>query len=303
MASSSRRRSGPRRSKAWTGYLFSFLLGVFLTAGIFLYLSPQKVFSPKSVPPKQSVIDKTVPQPLPDANIPKKEARLREPAVDLIPRVAIVIDDLGGDKHVSQELLNMNASLTFSILPFTPYAKSIAEKAHQRGREVILHLPMEPHGYPKANPGEGALFHAMNEEKLLRQLSRDIEAIPHVKGVSNHMGSRLMEDPVKMKIILSDLRRRGLFFLDSRTTPETVGFKVARSLGMRAAEKTLFLDHSQDEKDIKEKIEDLIHFSLSSGKAIGIGHPYPSTIKSLKEMLPRIQEKGIKIVPLSALTE
>jgi polysaccharide deacetylase 2 family uncharacterized protein YibQ len=217
--------------------------------------------------------------------------------------MAIVIDDLGEDSHVSQELLHLNVPLTFSILPFTSHARSIAEKAHQMGREVILHLPMEPHGYPKANPGEGALFHSMDEKKLLRQLSRDIEAVPHVKGVSNHMGSRLMEDAEKMKIILSDLRRRGLFFLDSRTTPDTVGFRVARSLGLRAAEKTLFLDHSQDEKDIKKKIEELIHFSLSAEKAIGIGHPYPSTIKSLKEMLPRIRDKGIKIVPLSALTE
>ena len=289
--------------KTWIGFLFSFLLGVFLTAGVFLYFGPYKIFSPGSLPSKQTLTDKGASRPSPDANIREKEAPLEEPTMEHLPRVAIVIDDLGGEKHVSQELLDMNVPLTFSILPFTPHARSIAEKAHRKGREIILHLPMEPHGYPKANPGEGALFHAMDEEKLLRQLSRDIEAVPHVKGVSNHMGSRLMEDPKKMKMILSDLKRRGLFFLDSRTTPQTVGFKIARSLGLRAAEKTLFIDHSQDEKDIKGKIEELIRFSLSSGKAIGIGHPHPSTIKSLKEMLPKIREKGIEIVPLSALTE
>ena len=289
--------------KTWIGFLFSFLLGVFLTAGVFLYFGPYKIFSPGSLPSKQTLTDKGASRPSPGASIREKEAPLEEPTMEHLPRVAIVIDDLGGEKHVSQELLDMNVPLTFSILPFTPHARSIAEKAHRKGREIILHLPMEPHGYPKANPGEGALFHAMDEEKLLRQLSRDIEAVPHVKGVSNHMGSRLMEDPKKMKMILSDLKRRGLFFLDSRTTPQTVGFKIARSLGLRAAEKTLFIDHSQDEKDIKGKIEELIRFSLSSGKAIGIGHPHPSTIKSLKEMLPKIREKGIEIVPLSALTE
>jgi uncharacterized protein len=296
-------RSRRKRMKTWTGFLFSFLLGVFLTAGVFLYVGPYKIFPPGSLPSKRMLTDKAASKPSPDANIREKEAPLEEPSTEPLPRVAIVIDDLGGERHVSQELFDMNVDLTFSILPFTSHARSIAEAAHRKGREVILHLPMEPHGYPKANPGEGTLFHAMDKGKLLRQLSRDIEAVPHVRGVSNHMGSRLMEDPEKMKTILSDLKRRGLFFLDSRTTPQTVGFKVARSLGLRAAEKTLFLDHSQDEKDIKEKIEELIRFSLSSGKAVGIGHPHPSTIKSLKEMLPKIREKGIEIVPLSSLTE
>ena len=223
--------------------------------------------------------------------------------IDLRPKVAIVIDDLGKEKHISQELLDWDLPLTLSVLPFAPNAKTIALEAHRKGKEVILHLPMEPHGYPKIQPGEGALLEEMDEEGLLRQLSKDIEAIPYIKGVSNHMGSRLTEDPEKMRIIFSELKKRGLFFLDSRTTPQTVGLQTAKSLGLKATERSVFLDNSSNEDDVRKQLERLIHLSLSTGKAIGIGHPHPSTIKSLKEMIPKMQEQGIEIVPLSTLLE
>ncbi len=218
-------------------------------------------------------------------------------------RVAIVIDDLGRESSVSREILNWDLPLTLSVLPYASHAKSIASEAHQKGKDVILHLPMEPHGYPKIKPGEGVLLEKMDEEELLRQLSKDIEAIPYIKGVSNHMGSRLMEDPERIKIILSELKRRELFFLDSRTTPQTQGPQTAKSLGLRIAERNIFLDNSQNGEDVKQQLEKLILLALSKGKAIAIGHPHPSTIKSLKEMIPKMQEKGIEIVPLSDLIE
>ena len=219
------------------------------------------------------------------------------------PKIALVIDDLGGESLIAKELLQWDLPLTFSILPFTPYAKAMAKEAHQKGKEVILHVPMEPHGYPKVRPGEGVLLLEMDEESLRRQLIKDIEAVPYIKGASNHMGSRLMEDPEKVKIILSELKRRRLYFLDSRTTPQTVGMDVAQGIGVKAIERSLFIDHSLDEEDIKEKIGKLIRLSLSNGKAVGIGHPHPSTIKSIKEMIPKMKERGIEIVPLSSVME
>jgi polysaccharide deacetylase 2 family uncharacterized protein YibQ len=221
----------------------------------------------------------------------------------LQPKIVIVIDDLGGEDSVSQELLQENLPVTFSILPFTSRAKALALEANRKGKEIILHLPMEPQGYPKINPGKGALLHEMSEEELLRQLSKDIEAVPYIKGVSNHMGSQLMEDPEKIRIILSELKKRGLFFLDSRTTPHTVGLQTAQSLGLKATERNVFLDNSTNGNDVKRQIEQLIQISLSTGKAIGIGHPHPSTIKSLKEMIPKIKEKGIEIVSLSEMMQ
>jgi polysaccharide deacetylase 2 family uncharacterized protein YibQ len=188
-------------------------------------------------------------------------------------------------------------------IAFTPYSKTLAGEAHRKGKEVILHLPMEPHGYPQIWPGEGVLLEEMDEARLLRQLSKDIEAVPHIKGVNNHMGSRLMEDPEKMEIIFSELKRRGLFFLDSRTTPQTIGLQVARSVGLKATERSIFIDNSSTEEVIKQQLEQLIQLSLSKGKAIGIGHPHPSTLKAIKEMVPKMKEKGIDIVPLSEVLE
>ncbi len=221
----------------------------------------------------------------------------------LRPKIAIVIDDLGDKDKISQELLRLDLPITFAILPFTPFSKKLAGEAHRQGKEVILHLPMEPRGYPQIRPGEGVLLKEMDEAGLLRQLSKDIEAVPYITGVSNHMGSRLMEDPDKMKIVFSELKRRGLFFLDSRTTPQTVGLQVAQSVGLKAKERSMFIDNSSTEEDIKQQLEQLIQLSLSGGKAIGIGHPHPSTIKSIKEMIPKMKEKGIEVVPLSEVME
>jgi polysaccharide deacetylase 2 family uncharacterized protein YibQ len=226
----------------------------------------------------------------------------KEKAV-LQPKIALVIDDLGEDRRIAREFLEWNFPLTFSILPFTPYAKIIAREAHLKGKEVIVHVPMEPHGYPKVKPGEGALLEGMNEESLRQQLVKVIKAVPYIKGASNHMGSRLMEDPEKVKVILSELKQRRLFFLDSRTTPQTVGMNVAQGLGLKGMERTLFIDHFLDEEDIKQRIEKLISLSVSNGKAIGIGHPHPATLRSLKEMIPKMKEKGIELVPLSAVME
>ena len=230
-----------------------------------------------------------------------------EPAVPkagLLPRIAIVIDDLGGEENsISRELLTWDIPITFSILPFVPHAKRLASEAHQKGREIILHVPMEPHGYPRTNPGKGVLLHTMSKEGLRRQLLEDIEAVPYIRGVSNHMGSRLMEDPDKLKVILTELKKKDLFFLDSRTTSQSVGFQTARSLGVKSGERSVFLDHAQGEQAVMQSLELLTQTALSSGKAIGIGHPHAATIISLKKMIPRIQEKGIQIVPLSELLE
>jgi polysaccharide deacetylase 2 family uncharacterized protein YibQ len=239
--------------------------------------------------------------PSPKPGIPPGEPV--SPKTGLPPRIAIVIDDLGGEDQIAQELLQWSLPITFSILPFTPHAKRLASEAHQRGKEIILHIPMEPHGYPKTRPGKGVLLHDMNKEKLRRQLMEDIEAVPYIQGVSNHMGSRLMEDPGMLKIILSELKKQDLFFLDSRTTSQTVGLQTARSLGVKSGERSVFLDHSQGEEAVKQSLEQLTQVALSTGKAIGIGHPHAATIKSLKEMIPKIQEKGIEIVPLSTLLE
>ena len=297
-----RRQRGRAKSRGWVGYLLSFLIVSFPIILGYIFFLREKPLSPKTFFPKGSPIDQTVRGRSSEIGIPKKDVVLHKSS-NFRPKVAIVIDDLGGENHIAQEFLQRNLPVTFSILPFTPYSKAIALEAHQRGKEVILHLPMEPHGYPKVRPGEGVLLQEMDEESLLLQLSKDIEAVPHIKGVSNHMGSRLMEDPEKLKIVFSELKRQGLFFLDSRTTPQTVGLQTAHAIGLKAMERSLYLDNSTEEGEIKQNIEQLIRRALSEGKAIAIGHPHPSTLKTLKEMIPKMKEKGIDVVPLSSLVK
>jgi polysaccharide deacetylase 2 family uncharacterized protein YibQ len=219
------------------------------------------------------------------------------------PRMAIVVDDLGPDKRIAAELLRLDAPLTFSILPLQAHSRDIAQKAHAQGREVILHLPLEPRGFPLKDPGKGALFVAMSEGELLRQLRKDLDSVPFIVGVNNHMGSRFMEHGESVRLVLGELKKRGLFFLDSRTTAKTQGYQIARELALLAGERDIFLDNENDVQDVRAQLEGLIRFARDHGKAIGICHPYPSTITALKGMITKIKAAGIRIVPLSQALE
>ena len=215
------------------------------------------------------------------------------------PRIAIVVDDLGADKRVAEEFLRLDAPLTFSIFPLQPSSRRIAHKAHAEGREIILHLPLEPRGYPLKDPGKGALFISMDERELLRQLRKNLDAVPFITGVNNHMGSRFMEHGDKVRLVLRELQQRELFFLDSRTTAKSQGYHIAQDLALKADTRDLFLDNESDVECTKLQLEQLIRIARDNGTAIGICHPYPSTITALKEMIPQIKAEGIQIIPLS----
>jgi len=305
-----KKRTRQGRQRRWGGYLLFFLLGSIATLCLYTIITQEE-----PLPPEQK---RAPSKPL---SYPPPSARLKDqgPPLETAPpprgtspsvtsprpsaKVAIVIDDLGRESPFSRQLLQWNLPITLSILPFEPHSRDLAIEAHQKRKEVILHLPMEPHGYPKIKPGEGALLLEMTERGLLRQLSRDIDAVPYIKGVSNHMGSRFMEDSKKMKLILSELKRRGFFFLDSRTTPQSVGAQTANSIGLESAERAVFLDHDVSEDAIRQSLQQLARLSLASGKAIGIGHPHDATLKSLKRMIPEMQEKGMEVVSLSVILE
>jgi len=218
-------------------------------------------------------------------------------------KVAIVIDDLGYDNHLAEELLKIDAPLTFSIFPLCPCSKSVAQKAHALGRDVMLHLPMEPHGYPEKNPGIGSLFLNMSDEELLKRLDENIRSVPFIKGVNNHMGSRFTEDKEKMRVVLREIKRRKLFFLDSRTSKDSVVYSMAKEMGVGTAERKIFLDNNQDVDLINSQVYKLAKASMKNGSAIGICHPYPSTIKALKQIIPKLMAKGIEVVPVSQLVE
>lgn len=219
-------------------------------------------------------------------------------------RIAIVVDDLGLDKRIAEELLRLDIPLTFSILPLQPSSRRIAQKAHAQGREIILHLPLEPRGYPVKDPGEGALFVAMGEKELLRHLREDLKAVPYIKGVSNHMGSRFMEQEGHVRLVLQEIKERKLFFFDSFTSSKSEGYQIAQELGMKTGKRDLFLDNETNNvKYIRLQLERLIRIAQTNGTAIGVCHPYPSTITALREMAPTFEEQGVEIVPLSQVLD
>lgn len=242
------------------------------------------------------------PPPASTTTPPAPAVTTPEPAASDGPRVAIVIDDLGANLRAAKSLLAIPQSLTFAVLPKLTHSREIAEAAAAAGHDVLLHLPMEPLDYPAKNPGPGALLRSMTPEAMSEVLRDNLASVPHAVGVNNHMGSRLTQDEETMRLILTTLNERRLFFLDSYTTSRSIVSQVARELGMPTASRHVFLDHELGDPDyVAAQMERLAAVARKHGAAIGIGHPRPSTIAALKEHLPKLSEAGIAVVPLSTL--
>lgn len=218
-------------------------------------------------------------------------------------QVAIIVDDLGRDLAVSERLLGIDAAITFSVLPGEAHAREVAEHAHQRGREVLIHLPMEPEGYPEVNPGNDALLVAQSAEETRIRFNNFRQRVPHAVGGNNHMGSRFTADRQGMRRILGLMREDGMFFIDSRTTPASVAMLEARNLGMAVAGRDVFLDNDADVAKITAQVEKLVKLAQRRGQAIGICHPHAETLKALEQVLPRLRRRGIEVVPVSLLLD
>ena len=219
------------------------------------------------------------------------------------PRVAILIDDLGASWKAAEEVLSLPAPITLAVLPHLPYSLRIAEAAHRLSREVLLHLPMEPHDLKGNPPGPGALLSTMDREAFLRTLEGSLSSVPYAVGVNNHMGSKLTEIPWAMELLLNRLKARGLFYVDSLTSPRSVAFRTARALGLPAAQRQVFLDYELEDSAISARLEEAGEVALRRGKAIAIGHPHRKTLAALRVGLPRLLAQGVNVVPVSELLE
>jgi polysaccharide deacetylase 2 family uncharacterized protein YibQ len=217
-----------------------------------------------------------------------------------LPRVAIIIDDLGFDKAMAMAFSQLNPHITMAILPGSPFGRVIADRLYVRDVEIMLHLPMEPMQYPEVDPGPGALMADMSPDLLLETLRRNLDSIPHVKGVNNHMGSRLTTLSDQMRQVFTVLKKRDLFFIDSLTASHSMCGPSARLFQLSFAQRDVFLDNVQDKNYITGQLRELIQISQRHGTAIGIGHPYPVTLETLKAMLPEMQQK-VNIVRASEL--
>ena len=219
-----------------------------------------------------------------------------------IPRIAIIIDDLGDRLHDGKRVVELPGAVTVSIIPYTPFGKRLALLAHSQQKEIMLHLPME--SMDERYLGRGGLSENMTEKQFITTLYETLDAVPDIRGVNNHMGSRLTQDATKMAWVMSGILRHGeLYFVDSRTTSQSQADTVAREYGLEHTRRDVFLDDDKDPIQIKRQWTYLLQLARRKGSAIAIGHPYPETIQFLQQTLPTVAKEGIDLVPVSELIQ
>jgi polysaccharide deacetylase 2 family uncharacterized protein YibQ len=240
------------------------------------------------------------------ANPPAEGSEGQEGAVQdddtrLPGHVALVIDDLGGRMEDLQPLTGLGVPITYAVLPYEEQTQPVLAELRRRKAEIILHLPMQPKN--SEDPGPGALVTGMSDDELRDGTEAALRAVPGVVGVNNHMGSRMSEDTRSMTTVLEVISKRGLFFLDSRTSAGSIGYRTARSLGIPAAERQVFLDRDPDPEAIRTQFRRLLDLSRERGAAVAIGHPLPETLQVLTEEVPKARAEGYSFVPVSYLLD
>ncbi len=215
------------------------------------------------------------------------------------PRLAIVIDDLGNDRAQADALFRLSYPLTLSVLPHQSDSGEIAEEAHRRGYQVLLHLPMASTDGENDEPIE--LQSGMDSRAVERTFAAMLESVPYAVGVNNHEGSRGTSDPTLMSELMPLLRERKLFFVDSRTTAATVAETAAHNAGIPATSRNVFLDDEQSPGAIRKQFALAVRDAREKGSALAIGHPHPETLQVLAEMLPVVERQGITLVFASDL--
>lgn len=272
------------------------------------WLRPQTVEKPAVTAekplPEEPRKSKTKPAPRfeifpPDAPEPQHPIPPPEPAARL-PKVALIIDDLGYDLDIARRFLSLSDRLTVSVLPYSPYQTSIVRLAGERGVEVLLHQPMEPNEYPDVDPGPGTLLTTMTPDELIAQLEKNLAAVTEAKGVNNHMGSKMTAASDQVNQIFSILKKHRLFFIDSRTTPESRCKSSARLLQLPFAQRDVFLDHQTDPAFISRQLDALVRIAHAKGHAIAIAHPHRATYNILQQKMPALSQQ-IAWVPASEL--
>ncbi len=228
-------------------------------------------------------------QPLPQPPPPAAPVSRAGPTPEK-PRLAIIIDDMGFHRKLDNQLLDLDCNLSFSFLPFGPFTTVTAQRASDLGRDVLLHLPLEPSDH-KWDPGPGALLLKMSREELEQNLDTDLAWVPTAIGVNNHMGSLFSEDPRAMTVLLGLLKQRNLFFVDSITSARSKGVGLAVAMGIKTARRHIFLDNVQDKEKIMVQLEALVAHAEKYGRAVGIGHPYPATLAALRQFRQELADR------------
>ena len=215
----------------------------------------------------------------------------------LAGRIAIVIDDFGyQDQNLILSFCELPQPITFSIFPGEKHTAWIAQQAIEKNHGVIVHLPMEPIGYPARDPGANAILSDYAPEKIAELTQDAFASVPNAKGMNNHMGSRVTQNFEAMKAVLRVVKRWNFFFIDSVTSPQSVAYAIARDMGIPSGRNAMFLDIVEDEDAVVKRLYSLATRARHEGTAIGIGHAKPNTLHALQRMLPELTEQGFVFV-------
>ena len=255
--------------------------------------------APKPVEKASFPLPLPAPPPTPAPPAWLRFAVLAPPAGDR-PLVAIVIDDLGLDRRRTAAVIDLPGPLTLSFMTYAQDLSDQTEAGRQAGDELLLHVPMEPIDHAE-NPGPHALLVAMPAVEILAQLRWGLDRFTGFVGVNNHMGSKFTADARGMAVVMSELRRRGLIFLDSKTTAISAGMREAAANGVPHAAREVFLDDDLNPAAIDRQLVRVERVARQNRSAIAIGHGHDATIAALRAWLPTLREKGFALVPLSAV--
>ena len=218
------------------------------------------------------------------------------------PVIAVIIDDMGNDLDEGQRAVSLPGPVACAILPHTRYAVKLADEAFARGKEVLLHLPMQ--AVDDAPLGPGGITLNMDQQEIQDTVRSDVASIPHLVGVNNHEGSLISMHPGDLAWIMQTLHANGnLYFVDSYTTADSIAYQIAIENGIPAARRDVFLDDVETPQAVENQFQRLLEIARKKGFALAIGHPHPATLGVLARELPSLENQGIELVPVARIVE
>lgn len=215
------------------------------------------------------------------------------------PRIIIIFDDMGLDRRAFQSVMRLPGPLTLSFLPYAKTPQPMVDEARKRGDAVMLHLPMEPNG--DSDPGPHALKEKMSATALLGALEWNLGRIHGYIGVNNHMGSKFTRDEAAMKTVLSVIKERGLFFLDSLTTSKSVAREAGESIGAEVFARDVFLDPNAGRDTVRAQLAQVERIAVETGYAVAICHPHPDTLAVIGPWLTSAPSRGFQLDTVASL--
>lgn len=235
-------------------------------------------------------------------NAPWLKFSARTPMQNGQPAIAIVIDDLGLNQKRTGIVIDLPAPITLAFMPYGYHLSKHTKRARKNGHELLVHMPMEPLN-AGTNPGKNALLIGLTDKQLISRIKWNLSQFPNFIGINNHMGSKFTTWDRGMKLVVQILKDRGLMFLDSKTTKDTVGFRLAQALNVPHAVRDVFLDNEISIESISQQLKVLEKVARKKGTAIGVGHPHDATIKALRDWIPSAKKRGFVIVPVSTIVK